>query len=245
MQDLVGSIDIHFCEHEPHGQEEYYDKSWMVYADDYPIVIYWQDERSWSLPSPGHYTYTIFHKDDRAMDGPTGAGIEKEGGGGAWGPEYVTWVDKISPVRELADKYFGHEKRDFADTVIHEIFLGRRLAIAQIGVLPSDMLRRLSDMDHVCNLVGDSLRKRGYDRYFRVERACESLFFFFIPRGQRNVPGELASPSSSSSSHEDKEMCPGELASPSSSSSSHEDKEMCPGELASPSSSSSSPDDDD
>jgi hypothetical protein len=170
MQDLVGSTDIHFCEHEPHEEgvayESEWDKSWLVYADDYPIAIYWEDERNWSLPSPGHYTYTIFHKADRGMDRHVGTGIRNDE---SWGPKYRTWMDKVSPVRELVDKYFGYEKRNFACGRLHEIFLARRLAIAQIRELPGDVLRKLSDMDHVCNLVGDSLRKRGYERYFRVE----------------------------------------------------------------------------
>lgn len=198
MQDLMAYRNpnrIHFCEHEPHEEDVAYesewDKSWFVYADDFPIVIYWEDERRYDLPSPGHYTYTIFHKSDRGMDRLTGTGIKNDE---SWGPKYRTWMDKVSPVRELVDKYIGFENGDFVGTRIHEIFLARRFAIAQIKQLPGDVLRKLSDMDHVCNLVGDSLRKRGCERYFRVEDMW--------PHDEEEEKSSSSSSSSSSSDNE-------------------------------------------
>jgi hypothetical protein len=175
LQDL-GSTSVHFCDHGQDERVEYngesdHDQSWMVYSDDHPVVIYWEDERNWNLPTPGegcYYSMTIFHKGDRDMDRIADTGIKEDGTG--WGPKKKTWVDKAYPVRYLVDRYIGYNKRDLISHSTHDLFLARRFAIAQIEGLPGDVLCRISDMDHICNVVGRSLRKRGYERYYH---ACD------------------------------------------------------------------------
>lgn len=166
FQDM-GAKTVNFLDHEVPNEEdcsfEHWDKEWLMYSDDLQFVVYREYERNLNRArEPEHdYRLTVFHRRDRPMNryaGFTSSGEAKE-----------TWQNKEESVSEIVERHIGWAVRDFKSDDIHKTFLERRLAIAQIGVLSSDILRRLSDEDHIWNVVSESLKRRGHHGHLNTD----------------------------------------------------------------------------